>query len=121
MHKCGILHNDLHAGNVILSGSLVKDSNVKAVICDLGLRYLMNLDDKYTFMQKYQHIAHELVGPAALFSSVSSDIFSFGVLLAYLKVIRFEHIAQKCLSSNPNSRPCNMDIVIQLLNKKKHF
>lgn len=112
IHARGYLHNDLKANNVVID-----EAKNNRVIIDLGKSCQIvkaklrkpRLDiDKV--IRKYPHIAPEIHRGAK--QSTSSDVFSFGVLIArffeeakseILQVLK--EIAQRCQSSNPRKRP----------------
>ena len=108
----GYLHNDLKGNNVVIEG--VKNNPVifyfvkSCQIVKAKLRKPRLDIDKA--IRKYLHIAPEI--PRGDKQSTSSDVFSFGVLIARIfKEAKSEiptvlkEITQRCQSSNPRKRP----------------
>lgn len=123
IHSCGILHNDLHCGNVLIKQNF-GSSRLTAVIADFGLSSTFGTSIKHAvhpafgqsveearkaFLMKHPNIAPEIVGfkhPTA-----KSDIYSFGYLV---KVYCTSFVATRasltslftlCMSHDESKRP----------------
>lgn len=93
IHQASILHNDLHAGNVLMKKNL-GCSRITAVIADFGLSSTLTTSQKYRlapsagqspeearkeFRRKHPHVAPEVIGISD--PNTQSDIYSLGYLI----------------------------------------
>lgn len=120
IHKAGILHNDLHAGNVLLKKHL-GSSRITPVIADFGLSSTFTTSKKYRlapssrqdvaqleFRTKHPHIAPEVIDTNP---TTQSDIYSVGYLIkVYCRLFSETAAALKpmsdvCLRSEQHRRP----------------
>ena len=129
IHSCGILHNDLHLGNIFLRNAGCQ--KISAVIGDFGLSSTFSTSKPYNiakdtpeyfrFKNKHLHIAPEVI--CNYCPSVSSDIFSYGVILKEV-AFHFEcdihkagiqKLAKTCSDPSRCMRPNSMAGVLQNL------
>ena len=85
--KFGILHNDLHASNIIIdyatNRSVVIDFG-KATPIAYPITYFLSTTQKHQYNKRHRHLAHELRNEYGAMQSVATDTYSVGYLLKRL-------------------------------------
>ncbi|XP_057315555.1 serine/threonine-protein kinase Nek7-like [Hydractinia symbiolongicarpus] len=113
MHVRGLLHNDLHPGNVLVRNS----TTVKLI--DLGKATLVSDPARYDiepgssqqvkFNTKHLFLAHELRNVKGSYQSVQSDVYSLGynvdLISRCIKNMKIASIANDMMSEEPSKRP----------------
>ena len=77
IHKAGLIHCDLHGGNIVLDGNTHK---MESYICDLGLSRLVNSrESNSTIRGVLPFIAPEVFHTNRF--TQKSDTYSFGIIM----------------------------------------
>lgn len=119
IHSKGVLHNDLKGDNILLER---RENYYNPVVIDFGKstfigetherKRLMSTKERNEYMQKYPHVAPEIVCGSASYS-IASDTYSFAKMIDFLcdnaglnldsaKRVLAKHCA---LGANPAERP----------------
>lgn len=122
LHNRGILHNDLHPGNI-----LIRELKYVKLI-DFGKSTL--IEDPVTYKIKpgsekhkryntyHRHLAHELRNVPGSVTTCSSDIYSLGYnfekISSHVECSKLASVAAKMISANLKERPDLPQILMQL-------
>src|SRR6185437_1861539 len=80
IHYAGLVHCDLHSGNIVLHNDDNNASEVKSFICDLGLsRSVNSCESNSTIQGVLPFIAPEVFHTCKF--TQKSDIYSFGIVM----------------------------------------
>lgn len=123
IHQAGILHNDLHTGNVLMKQNL-GCSRITPVIGDFGLSSTFTTGQKYRLVpstgqsleeaRKEFHGHHPHIAPEAIdisWPNTKTDIYSLGYLIkVYAQVLSATRnslgpIGNECQRREPQERP----------------
>lgn len=129
IHKCGVLHNDLHPGNILIKRDIAS-LKLAAVIADFGLSSTFTTSKKFhlhqsrgeseeqarnNFRKRHPHVAPEVIGREN--PTEKSDIYSLGYLMkAFTFGLPEIHddvklMYRRCLDELPQNRPTTSVLV----------
>ena len=90
MHERQILHLDLHSSNVLVSSDTSKTIDFgKATLVNFPITFTLDCEERKVYNLKYKQIEYELRNEKNAQTKECSDVYSLGVLIAF--------VAKNCL------------------------
>ena len=120
IHQQGILHNDLHSKNVLITKERVPKivDFGSATLCRHPRQYFLSEDEKKTYAARHSHIAWELRSLSGKKQNELTDVYSFGRLLKAVvrdcKIVKLVPISDACRDHEVARRPSAEFLVGQI-------
>ena len=112
LHRCGVVHNDIKPGNIMVTRS---DNSVK--LLDFGLA-----DDDAHYLARTLGCTPEYASPELLAREngidVRSDIYSLGVVMKEMFGKRYQTIASRCRQWNKEKRYTNANELQKAMDRR---
>ena len=113
IHSKGILHNDLHANNLLISKEHMTAKMIdfgSATLKSCPRKYYLNENEKKVYSKKHSHIAWELRNELGATQCELSDVYSLGRVLKLVgrdcNVAVLTSISNCCRDHTVGRRPC---------------